>query len=136
MSREIKFMAWDKERKEMFQVLDLHLSDLNGRKPGADINNGYISTSVRFNEIVLMQYTGLNDKNGNEIYEDEIIEFDDTEIGGYAGIGRVFYCTDLCMVSAPGYYVELPNGSVLQNFPSNNEVVGNFLEDPEMMELV
>jgi len=63
--REIKFRAWDFERKEMF-IPDEFVFDFN-------INSLYQIDRMAI-ESVLMQYTGLKDKNNKEIYEDDIIE--------------------------------------------------------------
>ena len=57
--REIKFRAWDKNQKRM-GFLDLSSSDFGDP---SWLNAG-----------VLMQYTGLKDKNGVEIYELDIIK--------------------------------------------------------------
>ena len=62
MSREIKFRAWNKRKKEMFQI-DLY---------------GECLLSQDKDEVV-MQYTGLLDKNGIEIYEGDIVSILDFE---------------------------------------------------------
>lgn len=68
MNREIKFRIWDVENKEMLKVqeLDFEPTFYGGRiaiRP--DQYNDYFDTE----DMILMQYTGLHDKNGKEIYE-------------------------------------------------------------------
>lgn len=72
MNREIKFRIWDVENKEMLEVqeLDFESTFYGGRiavRP--DKYNDYFDTE----DMILMQYTGLHDKNGKEIYEGDII---------------------------------------------------------------
>ena len=58
MNREKKFRTWDKANKRMF-LPEIHFS------------NGNLSGSTR--GIILMQYTGLKDKNEKEIFEGDIV---------------------------------------------------------------
>ena len=66
MSREIKFRAWDKEYKILTPVIRLDFnSDFPVMVKGTSLS--YMDT--------LMQYTGLKDKTGKEIYEGDIVSW-------------------------------------------------------------
>ena len=56
MSREIKFRIWDKINRMWLRCFNVNLFDIG------DLPN-----------VELMQYTGLKDKNGKEIYEGDIL---------------------------------------------------------------
>ena len=58
--REIKFRAWDKNGQVMLQV---------GDKYGTTHPLDCCNYALQGQNITLMQYTGLKDKNGKEIYE-------------------------------------------------------------------
>jgi len=67
--REIKFRAWDKETNLMSWPFTLHETptwELSG--------GGYTITDEDFKESPIMQYTGLKDKNGVEIYEGDVVK--------------------------------------------------------------
>ena len=87
MNREIKFRIWDIENKEMLKVqeLDFEPTFYGGRiaiRP--DQSNDYFDTE----DMILMQYTGLHDKNGKEIYEGDIVK---ALISGRWFVGKVIY---------------------------------------------
>lgn len=62
--REIKFRAWIKDRKIMVPVETFCISE----------NRVIYHGGMRSEEFKLMQYTDFKDKNGKEIYEEDILK--------------------------------------------------------------
>ena len=74
MNRQLKFRVWDKLAERMIYPHNDNqqhfIIDLNGRFHNLQNGSGG-------DDYVIQQYTGLNDKNGNPIFEDDIVKWGD-----------------------------------------------------------
>lgn len=127
--REIKFRAWDKYGRKMTYEDERHW--FNGAYMG---DNGFIqdctlTTLLNNPNIEIMQYTGLKDKNGKEIWEGDIVEYED-EVNGvwaeYFGI-PIIYSNEYAM-----FCFKDDEGNLL-NIYRNLKVIGNIYEDKELL---
>ena len=124
MQREIKFRAWNTHSHTMV--------DLKSITPLAlDEKMKMDGLFIPFTETLKpMQYTGLHDKNGKEIYEGDVLSFYD--IHGVVKFGMhddEVYNGWYVEVNATGTHCEL-NKSF-----SGAEVIGNIHESPELLEV-
>ena len=120
--REIKFRAWDKEKKIMREVLGIDILHKEIFFSNEDVDC-YEHTD--FKDIELMQYTGLKDKNGKEIYEGDIVKF-------LNGIFEVIWCNEKASFMLKNKeYKEFLNFIYENN--NGMEIVGNIYENPELL---
>lgn len=140
MNRPLKFRAWDKRLGKMITDDALAISllgEIYRRGDGTAVWRYHCIPKIsRVNTISeddfeLMQYTGLKDKNGKEIYEGDIIT-DATDVG------EVFYRVAQQTDGAIGWCLE--QGLVANQYTRYSlyaehpyEVVGNLWENKELL---
>lgn len=126
MNREIKFRAWHKDLKKMFKIgqITLEKGTWNFEPNDRDFIGMSIPSQPSF---VLMQYTGLHDKNGKEIYEGDILK---VYYKGMSGVGYVEYDNDYCeykiIINTDKDYFSLWKSIDL-------EKIGNIYDNPELL---
>lgn len=125
--REIKFRSWDTYNKEMLEVQELDYADSYNGQPmiRTTMYNDYFDTE----DMILMQYTGLKDKNGVEIYEGDIVRI----LGGEYEQGFYEWEEKVCIKD---FIYDGFNLMMTVNQIGNEalEVIGNIYDNPELIE--
>lgn len=162
MSREIKFRAWSGTHNHMFRVSEIsqrrdgythglidegfkdeftpefdHKFAFVGRvnfTTPSDGKNAGIDQRENDENFILMQYTGLKDDNGKEIYEGDIVKVVDSE-GSMempdTGIGVVEWFNDWAFYNV----TEIENGLGELVHGMHVEVIGNIYEHSHLLEV-
>lgn len=114
--REFKFRAWDSDNKKMLEPFTIE----------SLCDGGWYDHP----KWVVMQYTGLKDKNGKEVYEDDVVQGWEL-INLDTGIG-----IDSHEVETSTFIVEWDEDVCGWNLygASNFKVIGNKFENPELLE--
>lgn len=112
--RKIKFKLWDDKEKEMLECFDV---------------DSFCSDAFPYHldRLVKLQYTGLKDKNGKEIYYGDIIQCG-SEKGFNWYVSDEFYYPTLCECKG-----DLCQSDVMGNFPETYEIIGNIYENKNLV---
>jgi len=120
MSREIKFRAWVPATKTMVDLKKVTPLAMNKGLVEIGQDGLFLPFDDRY---ILMQYTGLTDRNGVEIYEGDVVDHEYTD-----GIWAVFYWEG-CFTLKPYRDMALVNF----NCPASMEVIGNIYEHGHLL---
>ncbi len=129
MSKEIKFRAWDKDRKEFLSAGQILLAINPNKYPKStdfylDVYDEKYKNAWR-DRFEIQQFTGLFDKNAREIYEGDIVKID-----GYIELFVIKWVCDTARYGLQSndelLYFEFGIGSRI-------EVVGNVYENSGLL---
>lgn len=89
----------------------------------------------KFDDVKLMQSTGLFDKNGREIFEGDVVQYQNTKVPSADSKGIVKYFDNWAMFGIDVEYNE-PRALFFNGLADHIslEVVGNIYENPELLE--
>lgn len=152
--RELKFRAWDKEKKEWYGSSNPNQLTWHGFHILGECTMQWPPLSYLEN-LEITQYTGLRDKNGKEIYEGDIIEFEDTTEDGYEYKEGIDITNRACVVFKDCRYrlkiskrfdldniIETTSGVLVDmeedwelfiDSLKSSKVIGNIYENPELL---
>ena len=126
--REIKFRVWNTEKKYMDygKHNNICLPINTGIVSEWDDGQGWDSSYSK--DYIPMQFTGLKDKNGKEIYEGDILSVNDypDKMGMYGEYGIVIF-------EKGSFIVELIETKRKFQIDETSEVIGNKFENPELL---
>ena len=132
--REIKFRAWDEGNKILHKNVEfirsglenndwiIFKSDKQKLEDDLVLNNPYFQKQIK-----IMQYTGLKDKNGVEIYEGDIIKYD---------FNKLNYRIEFLNAEfiARRFYENIENLYPSEfDYGKECEVIGNIYENQELL---
>lgn len=126
-----RFRAWDKTCKTMYEADDIMYIDFREKEICVETLFFEKASRYDFDDVVLMQSTGLRDKNGKEIYEGDIVDFKGRKAvikwhGSYASF--IYMFVDELKKRAQEW-------DPLYLSYYHFEVIGNKFENPEFLEV-
>ena len=125
--KEFKMKAWLKKEKKMVAIIgiDFNYEYIRYTDDGNLFNENY--KTVAFKDIELLQFSGAKDKAGQELYEADVIKFND-------GIDDIYGLISYDDEDAV-YCVSYENVTEhLLNMAGDFEIVGNIFENPDLNE--
>lgn len=145
--RVIKYRAWDKDEKFMLSWDMLRKQNLNYNQDfkGCKNRDSYGSVGISDiwidDDLEIMEYTGLHDKDGREIYEGDIVEYTKRKgrqpVGARHVVRHTSYWENDIYHRNPqysGFGVSVDYSLTYSFSQSGIRVIGNIHENPELLE--
>ena len=130
-----KFRAWDKKYKKRMKVnqIDFEKKTVWLEADNGDHENRHTLTR-EFKDVILMQSTGLKDKNGVEIFEGDIVQYRDGEYSYLGIVKRDCYQFFIDGIEPDDNYDFIDVSNTFDG-TSSLEILGNIHENPELLEV-
>lgn len=129
-----RFRAWDKIHKTMYEVDDIMSIDFGKSEISVKTLFFERTNCYNFNDIVLMQSTGLTDKNGKEVFEGDILSVETDEENVKVS---VFWDDKyaLFMFESKKYNETEVLAELFEDNAYSFEIIGNVHANPELLEV-
>lgn len=131
-----RYRAWDKIHKTMYEVDDIMYIDFEEKE--ICVKSLFFEKASRYDsdDIVLMQSTGLRDKDGKEIFEGDILKITDE----YSWLEVVSFSENKGMFVSKEIHrnTDIPESPLWDLFITNLfriKIIGNIYEKPELLEV-
>ena len=126
----LKFRAWDERHNEMIRVISINFDEKFIRGLTEVESNLDIESSYNFEDVELLQSTGLFDKNGKEIFEGDIVKHDPMPNPFFGNTNF-----EIVQVRTGEWRIDsVRGGSVLAFHNHQVEIIGNKYEHPHLLE--
>lgn len=143
-NRVINFRAWDRENKKMQWPCEISIGELQGSPIHRTFEQGSIETCPPNPGVIedyeLMQFTGLLDKNGKEIYEGDVIRINNLVENWKRGepefdwrVLRVWWNRYTWSLQNEVIARPLTDYDLRTLEPYELEVIGNIYENPDLI---
>jgi len=126
--REIKFRAWHKHFKQMSNTI-MTLGDTYFGFP----NRTELRYWLHATDMEVMQFTGLRDKNGKEIWEGDVIHFNGWDFRIKFGFDESIATTGFFHIRRAKDVEIIAECKGGIDFLAGGEVIGNLYENPELL---
>jgi uncharacterized phage protein (TIGR01671 family) len=134
--REIKFRAWHKEMKYMSPVgtvcfghwAEIYMPEQVPPEGEVEWQGGQAKFKYMFsilNELEIMQFTGIKDKNGKDIYEGDIVTLDNGSSYKFGNFEIFYNKSEFAIIRDDGSIDSIGN-------LCDKIVLGNIYENPEL----
>jgi uncharacterized phage protein (TIGR01671 family) len=130
--REIKFRVYIKASNVMLPVLNIDfVNNYVDVLPEANLEGGNVESVEIPDQGYLMQYTGLRDKNGTEIYEGDILQSgrDKFHVVFWKGC---FQIEDISLRAEPQAVIDM-NAYYLHDYYLSANIIGDIYQNPELL---
>lgn len=112
----IKFKAWDKKTMQFAQVEMIDFCHELVWLNGLLIDQAVVNTSRKFDEVVLMRFTGMQDKEGQDIFEGDIVRYAGRDLIVCFGYYDYYDDIEECNVVGYGFYIKFVKTGNVRDF--------------------